>query len=108
MALSVQLRELSQEAPGKTVRNCFVIVIRSNITSLLYLNTCRQRFVNNSIFGNEEFVVRSDGEMVSILTIWAKLQGLRAVILQAIKSQEDRRVKCQPVNLLEEDGWNYQ
>lgn len=46
--------------------------------------------------------------MVSILTIWAKLQGLRAVILQAIKSQEDRRVKCQPVNLLEEDGWNYQ
>lgn len=108
VALSVQLRELSQEAPGKTVWSCYVIVIRSNISSLLYFSTCRKRFVNNPIFGNEEFVVRSDGEMVSILAIWAKLRGLWAAIRQAIKSQEDRRVKCQPVNLLEEDGWNYQ
>lgn len=46
--------------------------------------------------------------MVGTLAIGAKLQALQAAILLAVKSQEDRRVKCQPVNLLEEDGWNYQ
>lgn len=73
----------------------------------------QMNIVNDSITVKKkrEFITKFLGKeraVVCILAVWAKHKGLQAAILQSVNRRKDRRVKCQPVNLPEEDGWNYQ
>lgn len=99
-SVSAIIRERPQAANGKEIWSPFVIVTRSNISSLLHLNTCRQRWVHHSIFCNEAFVVpfRVVRRRGLRARPWAPLQGLQAAIQQAVKSQEEKSQMpaCQP------------